>query len=198
MGIAVAPDNPDVIYVANTTTWKSTDAGKTFVGLRERRAATITSASGSIPQNRQTIALTADQGAAISVNGGTDVEQLVQPAHRTVLSRDHRQSFPLLGLWRAAGKRKRGHAKPQRLRRDHFSRLELCPACSSMATSPSIPRIPILFMARNLRAPTRLSAKWPTSRPNPFAAANIATIALCLCVFAARSQGALLRRQRFI
>jgi len=34
MGIAVAPDNPDVIYVANTTTWKSSDAGKTFVGFR--------------------------------------------------------------------------------------------------------------------------------------------------------------------
>src|SRR6266404_5249417 len=27
MGIAVAPDNPDVIYVAKTTTWKSTDGG---------------------------------------------------------------------------------------------------------------------------------------------------------------------------
>src|ERR1700738_5219254 len=25
MGIAIAPDNPEVIYVANTTTWKSTD-----------------------------------------------------------------------------------------------------------------------------------------------------------------------------
>ncbi len=34
MGIAVSPDNPDLIYVANTTTWKSSDAGKTFVGFR--------------------------------------------------------------------------------------------------------------------------------------------------------------------
>src|SRR5205807_1317630 len=34
MGIAVAPDHPDVIYVANTTTWKSTDGGKTFVGFK--------------------------------------------------------------------------------------------------------------------------------------------------------------------
>src|SRR3989442_8889699 len=33
-GIAVAPDNPDVVYVANTTTWKSTDGGKTFVGFK--------------------------------------------------------------------------------------------------------------------------------------------------------------------
>src|SRR5208282_4594047 len=34
MGIAVAPDNPDTLYVANTTTWKSTDAGKTFTGFK--------------------------------------------------------------------------------------------------------------------------------------------------------------------
>ena len=34
MGIAVAPDDPDVIYVANTASWKSTDAGKTFVGWK--------------------------------------------------------------------------------------------------------------------------------------------------------------------
>jgi len=34
MGIAVTPDNPDEIYVANTTTWKSNDGGKTFVGWK--------------------------------------------------------------------------------------------------------------------------------------------------------------------
>src|SRR5271165_3265559 len=34
MGIAVSPDNQDTIYVANTTTWKSTDAGESFVGFK--------------------------------------------------------------------------------------------------------------------------------------------------------------------
>src|SRR5207302_11055559 len=34
MGIAVAPDKPDVVYVANTTTWKSTDGGKKIVGFK--------------------------------------------------------------------------------------------------------------------------------------------------------------------
>src|SRR5260370_19407416 len=34
MGIAVAPDNPDGISVANTTTWKSSDTVKQFVGFR--------------------------------------------------------------------------------------------------------------------------------------------------------------------
>src|SRR5260370_5392429 len=34
MGIAVSPENPDLIYVANTTTWKSINGGKTFVGWK--------------------------------------------------------------------------------------------------------------------------------------------------------------------
>ncbi len=70
MGIAVAPDNPDTIYVANTTTWKSTDGGKTFVGLKGAPGGDdyqrIWIATG-IPR---IMALSADQGAAISVNGG--------------------------------------------------------------------------------------------------------------------------------
>jgi len=36
MGIAVASDNPEVIYVAKHTTWKSTDAGKNILGFQRR------------------------------------------------------------------------------------------------------------------------------------------------------------------
>ena len=70
MGIAVAPDNPDLIYVANTTSWKSTDAGKTFLGFKGAPGGDDYQRIWINPQNSQTIALTADQGAAISVNGG--------------------------------------------------------------------------------------------------------------------------------
>jgi photosystem II stability/assembly factor-like uncharacterized protein len=70
MGIAVAPDNPDTLYVANTTTWKSTDGGNTFIGFK--------GAPGGDDYQRiwinndipRIIALSSDQGAAISVNGG--------------------------------------------------------------------------------------------------------------------------------
>ena len=47
MGIAVSPDNPDVIYVANTTTWKSSDGAKLSSASKARPAATTTSGSGS-------------------------------------------------------------------------------------------------------------------------------------------------------
>jgi photosystem II stability/assembly factor-like uncharacterized protein len=70
MGIAVAPDNPDVLYVANTTTWKSTDGGKTFVGFKGAPGGDDYQRIWISPENSQVMALSSDQGAVISVNGG--------------------------------------------------------------------------------------------------------------------------------
>ena len=70
MGIAVAPDNPDVIYVANITTWKSTDGGKTFFGFKGAPGGDDYQRIWISTENPQIMALSADQGAAISVNGG--------------------------------------------------------------------------------------------------------------------------------
>jgi photosystem II stability/assembly factor-like uncharacterized protein len=70
MGIAVSPDNPDLIYVANTTTWKSSDAGKTFVGFRGAPGGDDYQRIWISSENPQTIALSSDQGAVITVNGG--------------------------------------------------------------------------------------------------------------------------------
>jgi photosystem II stability/assembly factor-like uncharacterized protein len=70
MGIAIAPDNPEVIYVANTTTWKSTDGGKSFVGFKGAPGGDDYQRIWISTENPQTIALSSDQGAVISVNGG--------------------------------------------------------------------------------------------------------------------------------
>ena len=70
MGIAVSPDNADTIYVANTTTWKSTDAGKTFTGFKGAPGGDDYQRIWIDPNNGRTIALSSDQGAVISVNGG--------------------------------------------------------------------------------------------------------------------------------
>jgi photosystem II stability/assembly factor-like uncharacterized protein len=70
MGIAVAPDHPETIYVANTTTWKSTDGGKIFTGFKGAPGGDDYQRIWINPENPQIIALTADQGAVISVNGG--------------------------------------------------------------------------------------------------------------------------------
>jgi photosystem II stability/assembly factor-like uncharacterized protein len=70
MGIAVAPDNPDVIYVANTTTWKSIDSGKTFVGWKGAPGGDDYQRVWVNRDNPQIIALSSDQGAVITVNDG--------------------------------------------------------------------------------------------------------------------------------
>jgi photosystem II stability/assembly factor-like uncharacterized protein/uncharacterized coiled-coil protein SlyX len=70
MGIAVAPDNPDVVYVENTTTWKSTDGGKTFVAWKGAPGGDDYQRIWINRDNAQIVALSSDQGAVISVNGG--------------------------------------------------------------------------------------------------------------------------------
>jgi photosystem II stability/assembly factor-like uncharacterized protein len=70
MGIAVSPDNPDLIYVANTTTWHSSDAGKTFVGFKGAPGGDDYQRIWISSENPDIIALTSDQGAVISVNRG--------------------------------------------------------------------------------------------------------------------------------
>src|SRR6266852_1035836 len=70
MGIAVAPDNPEEIYVANTTTWKSTDGGRTFGGFKGAPGGDDYQRIWISQENPQIIALTSDQGVVISVNRG--------------------------------------------------------------------------------------------------------------------------------
>jgi photosystem II stability/assembly factor-like uncharacterized protein len=70
MGIAVAPDSPDVIYVANTTTWKSTDGGKSFVGFKGAPGGDDYQRIWISTEHPQIMALSSDQGAVISVNAG--------------------------------------------------------------------------------------------------------------------------------
>ncbi len=70
MGIAVAPDNPDLLYVANTTTWKSSDGGKTFVGWKGAPGGDDYQRLWINRGNPRIIALSSDQGAVISLNGG--------------------------------------------------------------------------------------------------------------------------------
>ena len=57
-----------------------------------------------------------DQGAIVTMNGGTDVEPWHNQPTGAVLSRHHGQPFSVLRLRRAAGFRRGGRAEPQRRR----------------------------------------------------------------------------------
>jgi hypothetical protein len=64
------PTNPDVVYVANVVTWKSTDAGKTFRAFRGAPGGDDYHRLWINPRNPNIILNASDQGAIITVNGG--------------------------------------------------------------------------------------------------------------------------------
>jgi len=68
--LAVDPRDRDVVYETNTTTYKSTDAGKTFVPLRGAPGGDDYQSIWIAPDDPRTILLGSDQGAVITVNGG--------------------------------------------------------------------------------------------------------------------------------
>ena len=70
-GLFVDPKNPDVVYVFNTATYKSTDGGNTFTGLKGAPGGDDPQAHWIDPTNPQRIALGYDQGAIVSLDGGT-------------------------------------------------------------------------------------------------------------------------------
>jgi len=67
---AVDPKNPDIVYVASVVTWKSTDGGKTWIGLRGAPGGDDYQKIWINPNNPDIILNVSDQGAIVSVNGG--------------------------------------------------------------------------------------------------------------------------------
>jgi photosystem II stability/assembly factor-like uncharacterized protein len=68
--VRVSPENPDIIYICNTSTYRSTDAGTSFTAIKGAPGGDDYHAVWINPENPKIILLAADQGATISVNGG--------------------------------------------------------------------------------------------------------------------------------
>lgn len=68
--IRVHPTNPDVVYVPTIVAWKSTDGGKTFTAWRGAPGGDDYQRAWINPTNPDIIAMTSDQGAVITLNGG--------------------------------------------------------------------------------------------------------------------------------
>jgi photosystem II stability/assembly factor-like uncharacterized protein len=69
--LKVDPKNPDIVYSTSIVTWRSTDGGKTWTGIRGAPGGDDYQNIWIDPNNTDTIILTSDQGAIITVNGGT-------------------------------------------------------------------------------------------------------------------------------
>jgi photosystem II stability/assembly factor-like uncharacterized protein len=68
--VKVDPKDPDVVWSANTSTYRSSDGGKTFTAIKGAPGGDDYHTIWINPENPQIILLASDQGATISVNGG--------------------------------------------------------------------------------------------------------------------------------
>lgn len=69
------PKDPNTVYVASVVTWKSTDGGKSWFGLRGAPGGDDYQNVWINPHNTKVIALASDQGVIISENGGESWSQ---------------------------------------------------------------------------------------------------------------------------
>jgi photosystem II stability/assembly factor-like uncharacterized protein len=68
--LGVDPQNPNVVYVTNTSTYRSRDGGKTFVAFKGAPGGDDYHSIWINPKNPDVLLLGADQGATLSLNGG--------------------------------------------------------------------------------------------------------------------------------
>jgi len=68
--VRVDPTNADVVYVANTSTYRSTDAGRTFTAIKGAPGGDDYHTIWINPANPDIMLIAVDQGATITVNGG--------------------------------------------------------------------------------------------------------------------------------
>jgi photosystem II stability/assembly factor-like uncharacterized protein len=68
--VRVDPVNPDIVYAANTSTYRSSDGGRTFTSIKGAPGGDDYHTIWINPTNPRIILIAADQGATITVNGG--------------------------------------------------------------------------------------------------------------------------------
>jgi photosystem II stability/assembly factor-like uncharacterized protein len=68
-GVTVDPTNPDTVYVINTATYRSTDAGKTFVPVKAAPGGDDYHQLWINPSDPKRMVLSSDQGTVVSVDG---------------------------------------------------------------------------------------------------------------------------------
>lgn len=95
----VDPKNPDVIYVCSTVTWRSTDAGKTWFGLRGAPGGDDYQSLWINPNDTKILLLTSDQGAIVSLNGGVSWTTWYNQPTAQMFKVTVDNAFP----WRACG-----------------------------------------------------------------------------------------------
>jgi photosystem II stability/assembly factor-like uncharacterized protein len=103
--VRVDPTDPNVLYVANIVTWKSTDGGKSFTAFRGAPGGDDYHRVWINPNDPKIIILAADQGAIITVNGGETWSSWYNQATAQLYHVSTDNSFP---YWVCGGQQESG------------------------------------------------------------------------------------------
>ena len=90
----VDPSDPDTVIVATTVTWKSTDKGVTWTGLRGSPGGDDYQNAYVNPRNSKIIALASDQGVLVTQNGGESWTQWYNQATAQIYHVSVDNAFP--------------------------------------------------------------------------------------------------------
>ena len=125
----------DVVYVANTSTYRSTDAGQTFTAIKGAPGGDDYHTIWINPANPNIIMLAADQGATISVNyGRTWSSWYNQPTAQFYhVITDNQVPYCVYGGQQESGSV--GHVEPRQRWPDHVPRMASRGRAKSMPTS---------------------------------------------------------------
>ena len=88
------PGGPGHVIVTDVVSYKSTDGGKTFTPFKGAPGGDDYQNIWWNPNNPDIMLLVVDQGAVVTLNGGADVELLVQPADRALYHVMTDNAFP--------------------------------------------------------------------------------------------------------
>jgi photosystem II stability/assembly factor-like uncharacterized protein len=68
--VRVDPRNPDIVYAANTSTYRSDDGGRTFTAIKGAPGGDDYHTIWINPEHPEVLLIASDQGATVTVNGG--------------------------------------------------------------------------------------------------------------------------------
>ena len=93
-GVYVDPQNPDIVYTINTSSYKSTDGGNTFTGFKGAPGGDDPQQMWIDPTNGKRMFFGVDQGATISLDGGDTWSSWYNQSTEQVYHLSTDNSFP--------------------------------------------------------------------------------------------------------
>jgi photosystem II stability/assembly factor-like uncharacterized protein len=107
ISLGVDPRDPNIVYLTNTSTYRSTDGGKTLIAIKGAPGGDDYHTVWINPINPQIIALASDQGATISVDGGSTWSSWYNQPTAQMFHVNADQRFP---YWVCGGQQESGSA----------------------------------------------------------------------------------------